>query len=97
MQRTGERILAEVLRDVIAEAGLEARLRGVDVCGVWRDVVGPRVAEATDSAYFSNGVLYCRISSSIVRNSVYYSLSGIREEMNRRLGGGEEVRKIVLR
>ncbi|HIR94958.1 MAG TPA: DUF721 domain-containing protein [Candidatus Coprenecus stercorigallinarum] len=96
MQRTGEKLLAEILKDYIKDAGIADRLRAVDVCAVWREVVGPRVAAASDNVYFSGGVLYCRMTSSIVRNNVYYSLDGIRAEMNRRLGG-EEVRKIVLR
>lgn len=97
MQRIGEKLLGEVIRDYVQEVGLEDRLRAVNVCGMWREVAGERVAAATGSIYFADGILYCRMASSIVRNSVYYSLDGIRAEMNRRLGKGEEVRKIVLR
>ena len=87
MQRIGEKLLGEVLTEYIKEAGFGERMRGLDICGLW--------PAATRNLNFSDGVLYCRMSSSTVRNMLFYNLEGVRGELNR-LAGGNYVRKIVL-
>lgn len=47
MQRIGEKLLGEVLKEYVRESGLAERMQGLDVCDVWRQAVGPRVAAAT--------------------------------------------------
>lgn len=95
MQRIGEKLLGEVLTEYIKEAGIGERMRGLDICGLWPEAVGARAAAVTRSLNFADGVLYCRMSSSTVRNMLFYNLEGIRGELNR-LAGGAYVRKIVL-
>lgn len=95
MQRIGEKLLGEVLAEYIKEAGFGERMRGLDICGLWPEAVGARAVAATRSLNFSDGVLYCRMSSSTVRNMLFYNLEGVRGELNR-LAGGNYVRKIVL-
>ena len=68
MQRIGEKLLGEVLTEYIKEAGIGERMRGLDICGLWPEAVGARAAAATRSLNFADGVLYCRMSSSTVRN-----------------------------
>ncbi len=96
MQRIGEKLLGEVLKEYVRESGLAERMQGLDVCDVWNQAVGPRVAAATRDIYFRDGILYCRMSSSSVRNMLYYNLPGIISTINSRLPGAP-LRKIVLR
>lgn len=95
MQRIGEKLLGEILKDYISEAGLDERLRALDICALWPQAAGTRVAAATRSLHYADGVLYCRMSSSTVRNMLFYNLEGVRNEINR-LAGGSPVRRIVL-
>lgn len=96
MQRIGEKLLGEVLTEYVREAGLEGRMQGLEVCDAWRQAVGPRVAAATLDIHFRDGVLYCRLSSSSVRNMLHFNLPGIIGAVNSRLQGAP-LRKIVLR
>ena len=96
MQRTGEVKLGELLSSYVDEVGFRDSFESLDVCEAWRAAVGPRAASATAYAYFKQGVLYCSITSSIIRNQLYFSLDGIRSDINARLGSSL-VRQIVLR
>ena len=95
MQRIGEKLLGEVLTEYIKEAGIGERMRGLEICALWPKAAGQRAASATRSLKYSDGVLYCQLSSSTVRNMLFYNLEGVRNELNR-LAGDTPVRKIVL-
>lgn len=96
MERIGEKLLGDILKEYVREAGFEEKMQALDICGMWPQAVGSRVAAATRSLYFSDGVLYCRMSSSTVRNMLFFNLEGVRNELNR-IAGGTPVKKIVLR
>lgn len=96
MQRTGAVKLGDILKQYIEESGLKDDFLALEVREAWNDVVGTRVAAATASVFFKDGILYCSIRSSIVRSRLYYSLDGIMSSINGRLGQ-ECVRKIVLK
>lgn len=96
MEKTGAQPLGDILKSFLAETGLGRELVSVDVCGAWRKTVGKRAADATSRMYFKDGVLYCTVSSSIIRNNLYFGLDGIKAEINASLGNNT-VRKIVLK
>ena len=96
MQRTGAVKLGELLSQYIDEVRLRDSFVSLDVCGAWSAAVGQRAASATAYAYFKQGVLYCSITSSIIRNQLYFSLDGIKADINTRLGS-PLVRRIILR
>ena len=76
MQRIGEKLLGEVLRDYIQETGLGERMQALDICALWPLAAGQRVAEATRSLRYADGVLYCQMTSSTVRNMLFYNIEG---------------------
>lgn len=96
MQRTGENKLGELLNAYVDEVHIRERFEALDVGQAWLEAVGARAAAATSGSYFRDGVLYCNMNSSIIRNRLYFNLDAIIVEINRRLGK-EAVRKIVLR
>ena len=96
MQRTGAVKLGELLGRYVKEVHLENDMRARDVSQAWNAAVGPRAASVTSRTYYKDGVLYCHISSSIIRNRLYYNKDGIMAEINRRVGDGT-VTAIVLR
>lgn len=96
MQRTGAVKLGDILTQYIEESGLKDDFLALDIRDAWKDAVGPRVAAATASVRFKDGILYCCIKSSIVRNRLYYNLDGIVSSINGRLGS-DYIKKVVLR
>lgn len=96
MQRTGAVRLGELLNQYIDEVRIRDGFVSLDVCGAWRAAVGPRAAAATAYACFKQGVLYCTITSSIIRNQLYFNLEGLKSDINARLGS-RLVHRIILR
>ena len=95
MQRTGAVRLGELLNQYIDEVRIRDGFVSLDVCGAWRAAVG-RAAAATAYACFKQGVLYCTITSSIIRNQLYFNLEGLKSDINARLGS-PLVHRIILR
>ncbi|HIZ86252.1 MAG TPA: DUF721 domain-containing protein [Candidatus Coprenecus stercoravium] len=96
MQRTGAVKLGELLSLYVDEVRLRDSFVSIDVEQAWRKAVGLKAAAATSSSYFKDGILYCNISSSIIRNQLHYQTAGIISDINAMLGS-DTVRKIVLR
>ena len=96
MQRTGAVKLGELLSSYVDEVRLKDSFVSLDVCEAWRAAVGPRAAAATAYACFKQGVLYCTITSSIIRNQLYFNLEGLKSDINARLGSSL-VHRIILR
>ncbi len=96
MEKINARTLDVILDKVLEETGLRDQLITVQVYEAWDRAIGPRNANAVISRYFTNGVLYCTLSSSSLRNMLYFNLEGTRKRINSDLGG-EYLKKIVLR
>lgn len=96
MQRTGAVKLGELLSSYVDEVRLKDSFVSLDVCEAWRAAVGQRAASATAYACFKQGVLYCTITSSIIRNQLYFNLEGLKSDINARLGS-PLVHRIILR
>ncbi|HIZ87572.1 MAG TPA: DUF721 domain-containing protein [Candidatus Coprenecus pullistercoris] len=96
MQRTGPIRIGEALGEYVRETGLTGRFLSMDVSQAWLSVVDGREAAATRSSRFSDGVLYCTVSSSIIRSRLQFRAEEIRHRINVVMGG-DVVRKIVLR
>ena len=88
--------LGDVLNEYLRQSGLDERLREVEVCRAWDEVVGPQAAGATTSREVKDGVLTCRINSSMVRSQLFMQRDTIRNRINIKLGR-EAVKQLILR
>lgn len=97
MKRTGVRSIGEVIGDFIRESNLEEGVLAARVCAAWDAVTIGRVSlrEHTARHSFKDGVLTCKIRSSVVRSHLQFQQDIIRTELNARLGG-EIVKQIKL-
>ena len=98
-----ETLIGEMIRELKLASGLNERR----VFAAWDEVSGAGMH--TINRYFRNGVLYCTMSSSMVRTHILMQKDLILKAMNDRLlademyvrepGGGESVpvKNIVLR
>ncbi len=96
MEKVKAESLGALLDKVLGSTGLREQLITVQVYEAWERSLGPKHAHATISRYFSDGVLYCTIASSTLRNMLYFNLEGMRQRINSDLGG-QYVKKIILR
>lgn len=71
-----EEVIHEYVRKMKIEAGLNEQL----VYDAWDAVSG--VAEYTVSKYLRNGVLYCSMSSSVVRSRIFPKRDDLLKKVN---------------
>lgn len=105
MKRQNTKTLDEVLALLIKENGLEEGLLIVRVFDAWDLIMVEQTApfvgssqeakDLTTSKFFKNGVLTCRINSSVVRMQLSFQIPALIKKLNSLLQG-EFVFKIVL-
>ena len=80
MRRQNAVGMDELVKQFIREMRLSAGLNRQRIEDAWNQVSGAsRYTLGTD---FSNGTLYCTLSSSIVRNQLYFQKDFILKEIN---------------
>ncbi|MCR5709004.1 MAG: DUF721 domain-containing protein [Bacteroidales bacterium] len=97
MKREQTRILADVLGDFVKESHLEEGLLQARVCEAWDILSVGRVVlgRHTLRRSFKDGVLTCKIDSSVVRQHLQFQTEALRIQLNRMLSG-EIVKQIKL-
>ena len=96
MERTDAKLLGTILEEYIEERGLEDDFKSIDLRAVWNKVMGKRVANSKAGFFFKNGTDYITLSSSLIKNRLYFNLDGIIVSLNNALGK-DIVKKIVLK
>lgn len=95
MKRTDPVTVGELLREFVAERGLEDGLREGRVMNAWRGVVGRDIAEYTSRLYLRDGKLYVSFCSSVARAEFFMRRARVMDELNR-IAGKKVVRYIVV-
>ena len=97
MKRVSTRSLGELLSEYVQESQLEEGLLRTRIYAVWDalTVGSVRLADYTERHTFRDGVLSCRMRSSVVRSHLQFQTDGIREMLNARLGG-DYVKQVKL-
>lgn len=97
MKRTGIRSIGEVIGECIHSSQWEEGLLAVRVCEAWDALVIGQVAlrDHTLRRSFQNGVLSCRLRSSVVRAHLRPEVESLRSHLNGKLGG-DYVKQIKL-
>ena len=96
MNRVEFQPIGALLKEYIDEVHLSEGFTRLDVYECWEKAVGKEISRYTINLFFNKGILYCTLSSSLVRNRLYFNLDGIRNELNRTYGKAI-VDKIVLK
>ena len=89
MKRTAIRSIGDLLGDFVKDSRLEEGLLEVRVCEAWDALVIGTVAlrDHTSRRSFRDGVLTCRLRSSVVRAHLLPQTGALRDSLNRTLGG----------
>lgn len=75
--------LESIMKLFIKRQGLTANMNCQLVFDAWDKVSG--VASYTLNRFYKDGTLYCTISSSIVRNQLYFQKEAIVRDINREI------------
>lgn len=89
------RHIGELIGDMFEDSGLESKNSELDVCDLWRSVVGDMV-NARTSVSCSDGVLYVKCSGSVVAKQLSMEREGLLHALNSKVGK-LVVRKVVIR
>ena len=88
MKREATRTIGEVLARYVQESHLEEGLLQTRIFAAWDQLAVGSVLLGTYTSHHSvrDGVLTCRIRSSVVRSHLQTQAEAIRERLNARLG-----------
>ena len=96
MKRENTQLISEIIKEFIREERLEDGLLRTRLFSAWDIVVGENGARATTNKFFRDGVLYCTISSSIMRTQMYYRKEEIVIQLNKMLNS-QAVMRLILK
>lgn len=104
MRREKSRTVAEVLHEYIQEENLESGLLCARIFEAWDQVLlditssyytQEEIPGLTLNKFFKDGVLSCKIASSVLRSQFFFQLESIRKRINTMLQE-ERVLKITI-
>ena len=78
--------LGVVLKGLFSDGSLPFTLDDLKIWDLWKEVVGPVVADSARPFWIRNGILRVMVSDSIWLQELQFQEEGIREGLNRRLG-----------
>lgn len=95
-RKDNNRKIGVIIRKLMKTPRLALELDKLDAIEVWEDIIGLTLKKYITSQKISDGVLYIKLNSAVVRNELVYQKTRLMKEMNQRLGK-EFIRDIILR
>jgi len=96
MRKSNTEKLSALIRGYVEDNHLGRKLTEVDIISSWEGLLGKTVASYTEDLKISNGTLFVKISSPVVRNELLMMKEEIRKRLNEK-SGQEIIRQIVFR
>lgn len=86
MKRTQTRRIGDILDEFFKRPYVARKIAEGKLHEFWREVTGEYVASVTNEVRLERGILYVSVSSSIVRNDLFYRRDQLAELINSRAG-----------
>ncbi|MDR0765474.1 MAG: DUF721 domain-containing protein [Odoribacteraceae bacterium] len=86
--------LEELMGLYLKQTGLERKFKEMEACLAWPEVVGQVIAAYTGEINMTNGKLFVRFTSPVVRNEMSMVKEGLVKALNDKLG--EQVVKDII-
>ena len=86
MKRTQTRRIGDILEEFFKRPYVARKIAEGKLSEFWREVVGEYVASVTNEVRLERGILYVSVSSSVVRNDLFYRRDQLAELLNSRAG-----------
>lgn len=86
MKRTQTRRIGDILEEFFKRPYVARKIAEGKLPEFWREVTDEYVASVTNEVRLERGILYVSVSSSIVRNDLFYRRDQLAELINSRAG-----------
>lgn len=86
MKRTSPKSIGELLDQLFKSPNIAAKIAEGSLPDIWRQVVGPIVAEQTRQVRLVKGTLFVHIASAVMRNELMMQRDAIVRAINARCG-----------
>lgn len=86
MKRTRTRLIGEVLEEFFKRPYVAAKVAEGRLPEYWREIVGEYAAQETRDLRLENHILYVSVSSSVLRNELFYRRDHLMQLLNERAG-----------
>lgn len=96
MRKSNTEKLSDVLRQYIEQNNLQPKLAELNIVDQWEQLMGKTVASYTEELRISNGTLFIKLSSPILKNELIMGREIIKKRLNES-AGAEVIRQIVFR
>ncbi|RZL31775.1 MAG: DUF721 domain-containing protein [Pedobacter sp.] len=87
MRKPNDITLKEAITKMLSVYRLRGKYDETGVVSHWPELMGTAVANRTTQIYVSNGKLFVRIESSVIKNELLMVRTGIIDKLNERAGG----------
>ena len=77
--------LGDLFGEFLKREGLEEGILRMKIFEAWDEVVGEKLSSFTIDKYYKDGKLFCRISSSVARNTLFLQRIEIVGKINKKL------------
>ena len=88
--------ISDVIQQIFQQNNLQQKLDEVDIMQSWEKVLGSTIKNYTSELIIKNGVLYVKLSSSVLRNELMMTRSKLIASLNEKVGK-EVIKDIVFR
>ena len=95
MRKPNDITLKEGIGKLLNVYKLKGKFDETSVVSLWPELMGTAIANRTTKIYVSQGKLFIRIESSVIKNELLMVKSGIIQKINER-AGSEVITEIVF-
>ncbi len=86
MRRTQTRLIGDILEEFFKRPYVARKIAEGKLPEFWREIVGEHVAMLTNDVRLEHGILHVSVSSSVVRNDLFYRRDQLVQLINERAG-----------
>ena len=86
MKRGETKSIAQLVREMCREEGLETPLNEYRLVKAWSQVLGAAVQSYTKDLYIHNQVLYVKVTSSVLRHELFMKRKSLVHRLNTHVG-----------
>ena len=86
MRRTQTRLIGDILEEFFKRPYVARKIAEGKLPEFWREIGGEHVAMLTNDVRLEHGILHVSVSSSVVRNALFYRRDQLAQLINERAG-----------
>jgi predicted nucleic acid-binding Zn ribbon protein len=96
MRRTQTRAIGEILEEFFKRPYVARKIAEGKLPEFWREIVGEYIVSLTNEERLERGILHVSVSSSVVRNDLFFKRDQLMQLINQR-AGMQLVNAVIIR